>query len=71
VLGRPQQAEFKTGLKLMVDPLEFDDSLGVIVMPGDQTLEVFPKELKVISERFACALMESTSRVSDLLGKSE
>jgi hypothetical protein len=68
--GRPQQAEFKTGLKLMVDLLRFDDSLGVIVMPGDQTLEVFPKELKVINERFA-TLVESTSRVSELLGKSE
>jgi hypothetical protein len=68
--GRPQQAEVKTGLKLMVDLLQFDDSLGVIVMPGDRTLEVFPEELKVISERFA-TLVESTSRVSELLGKSE
>jgi hypothetical protein len=41
--GRPQQAEFKTGLKLIVDLLQFDDRLGVIVMPGDQTLEVFPR----------------------------
>jgi hypothetical protein len=54
----------------MVDLLQFDDSLGVIVMSGDQTLEVFPKELKVISERFA-TLVESTSRVSELLENSE
>jgi hypothetical protein len=53
----------------MMDLLHFDDSLGVIVMPGNQTLEVFFKELKVISERFA-TLVESTSRVSELLGKS-
>jgi hypothetical protein len=54
----------------MVDLLQFDDSLDVIVMPGDRILEVFPKELKIISERFA-TLVESTSRVIELLGKSE
>jgi hypothetical protein len=48
----------------MLDMLQFDDSLGVIVMPGNQTLEVFPKELKVINKRFA-TLVESTSRVSE------
>jgi hypothetical protein len=64
--GRPQQEQLKTGLKLVVDLLQFDDSLGVIVLPGDQTLDVFPKGMKVISERFA-TLVESTSRVSEVL----
>jgi hypothetical protein len=63
---RPQQEQLKTGLKMVVDLLQFDDSLGVIVLPGDQTLDVYPKEMKVISERFA-TIVESTSRVSEVL----
>ena len=62
--GRPQEAPLKEGLRLVVELLQYDDSLGILVLPGDQTLEVLPKELKVVSERFA-TLVESTTRVSE------
>jgi hypothetical protein len=53
----------KEGLRLVVELLQYDDSLGIVVLPEDQTLEVLPKVLKVVSERFA-TLVESTKRVS-------
>jgi hypothetical protein len=46
-----------------VELLRYDDNLGIVVLPGDQILEVLPKELKVVSKRFA-TLVESTTRVS-------
>jgi hypothetical protein len=61
--GRPQEAPLKEGLRLVEELLQYDDSLGIVVVPDDQTLEVLPKELKVVSKRFA-ALVESTTRVS-------
>jgi hypothetical protein len=61
--GRPQEAPLKEGLRLVVELLQYNDSLRIVVLPRDQTLEVLPKELKVVRERFA-TLVKSTTRVS-------
>jgi hypothetical protein len=49
--GRPSTEDFKKGLSLVDELLRFDESLGIILVPGGQTLEMLPDGLEVMSER--------------------
>jgi hypothetical protein len=51
--GRPSGEDLKKGLELVEGLLTFDECLGVILVPGGETMGLMPAGLKVMSERFA------------------
>jgi hypothetical protein len=60
--GRPSGEDLKKGLELVEGLLTFDESLGVILVPGGETMGLMPAGLEVMSERFA-AFVPSVERV--------
>jgi hypothetical protein len=51
--GRPSGADLKKGLELVEGLLMFDESLGVILVPGGETMGLMPAGLEIMSKRFA------------------
>jgi hypothetical protein len=60
--GRPSGEDLMKGLELVEGLLTFDESLGVILVPGRETMGLMPAGLEVMSKRFA-AFVPSVERV--------
>jgi hypothetical protein len=51
--GRPSGEDLKKGLELVEGLLTLDECLGVILVPGGETMGLMPAGLEVMSKRFA------------------
>jgi hypothetical protein len=66
--GRPSGDDLKKGLELVEGLLTFDESLGVIMVSGGETMGLMLAGLEVMSETFA-AFVSSMERVSVTVGR--